>query len=67
MSVIRKRFIAGAVCPKCQSQDTLMVWQKNAFDYLECKKCHYRQSQTVDGSDSHIKDKNLQIEIFTLK
>lgn len=67
MSVIRKRFIAGAVCPQCQSQDTLMFWQKNTFDYVECKKCHYKQSQTVYGSDSYSKNKNLRIDIFTLQ
>ncbi|HGJ5898524.1 YheV family putative zinc ribbon protein [Arsenophonus apicola] len=66
MSVTRKRFIAGAVCPQCQSQDTLMLWQKNAFENVECQKCHYKQSQTVDGSDSHSKDKNMRIDIFTL-
>lgn len=66
MPVIRKRFIAGAVCPQCQSQDTLMFWQKNAFDLVECTKCHYIHSQSVAGSDSHIKDKNLLIDILTL-
>ncbi|MFV9997495.1 MAG: YheV family putative zinc ribbon protein [Arsenophonus endosymbiont of Dermacentor nuttalli] len=66
MPVIRKRFIAGAVCPQCQSQDTLMFWQKNAFDLIKCIKCHYMHSQSMSGSDSHIKDKNLLIDIFTL-
>lgn len=66
MSVICKRFIAGAICPQCQCQDTLMLWQKDVFEYVECKKCHYKQSQTVDGSYSHRKDKNIRIDIFTL-
>ncbi|CAA2931012.1 YheV family putative zinc ribbon protein [Arsenophonus endosymbiont of Bemisia tabaci] len=43
MSVIRKRFIAGAVCPKCQSQDTLMLWQKMHLITLNVK------SVTIDN------------------
>ncbi|MXP55812.1 YheV family putative metal-binding protein, partial [Pantoea sp. Seng] len=26
---MRKRFIAGAVCPQCQEKDTLALWREN--------------------------------------
>lgn len=35
----RKRFIAGAVCPECQSEDALAMWQENGVDIVVCVKC----------------------------
>ncbi|MGL9734190.1 MAG: YheV family putative zinc ribbon protein [Symbiopectobacterium sp.] len=35
----RKQFIAGAVCPKYQAQDTLSVWQEDQVDVVTCVKC----------------------------
>ncbi len=46
MTATRKRFIAGAVCPKCQSQDTLAVWRENDVDTVGCVKCGFAQRQT---------------------
>ena len=42
----RKRFIAGAKCPKCQKQDTLMLYFENNVEKMECVSCGYQQSQT---------------------
>ncbi|MGX8939887.1 YheV family putative zinc ribbon protein [Symbiopectobacterium sp. Eva_TO] len=42
----RKRFIAGAVCPQCQAQDTLAVGQEAHVDVVTCVKCGYRQCQS---------------------
>ncbi|MGM3173333.1 YheV family putative zinc ribbon protein [Dickeya lacustris] len=41
----RKRFIAGAVCPKCQTQDTLAVGREGDDDVVVCVQCGYQQSQ----------------------
>ena len=32
---IRKRFIAGAVCPACQAQDTLKMWTQDGTPHRE--------------------------------
>ncbi|SLM64842.1 MULTISPECIES: YheV family putative zinc ribbon protein [Dickeya] len=42
----RKRFIAGAVCPKCQTQDTLAVGREGEEDIVVCVQCGYQQSQS---------------------
>lgn len=39
MSATRKRFIAGAVCPHCQAQDTLKMWREDKVDIVECAQC----------------------------
>ncbi|MHC6526129.1 YheV family putative zinc ribbon protein [Vibrio proteolyticus] len=49
----KKRFIAGASCPQCQSQDTLRWWIENNIELVECVECDYhdqRKPQTVETS-----------------
>ncbi|WP_017444322.1 YheV family putative zinc ribbon protein [Gayadomonas joobiniege] len=42
----KKRFIAGAVCPKCKQQDTLMLFFEQGVEQIECVECGHQQSQT---------------------
>ena len=37
-----KRFIAGAVCPRCEQMDKLVIYQKQAKDYRECVNCGFK-------------------------
>ncbi len=36
---IKKRFIAGAVCPSCQKIDTLRWWAGAHVEVIECVGC----------------------------
>jgi len=47
----RKRFIAGAVCPQCQSNDTLALGRDHDVDTITCVKCGFTQRQT-DGTNA---------------
>lgn len=49
MSVI-KRFVAGAVCPRCGEMDTIRVYRNEIREYRECVKCDYVDGQNLDGS-----------------
>ncbi len=49
MSVI-KRFIAGAVCPRCGQMDTIRTYRNDIREYRECVKCDYVDGQNLDGS-----------------
>ena len=42
---MRKRFIAGAVCPHCQEKDTLAMWRENNVDVVECVKCGHQMRE----------------------
>lgn len=42
---IKKRFIAGATCPKCKAVDTIMLFFENNVEKLQCVKCDYHESQ----------------------
>ena len=49
MSVI-KRFVAGAVCPRCGEMDTIRVYRNDIREYRECVRCDYMDGQNLDGS-----------------
>lgn len=36
-----KRFIAGAICPKCSALDKLKAWQEDGFQHRECVECGF--------------------------
>lgn len=36
----RKRFIAGATCPNCNEQDTLVLFVEGDDEQVECVHCH---------------------------
>jgi uncharacterized metal-binding protein (TIGR02443 family) len=44
-----KRFIAGAVCPKCQLIDKLIVYRENDAEFCECVRCGHKQQQEVEA------------------
>ncbi len=40
---IKKRFIAGAVCPKCAALDSLVMYRVDDTDYRECVECGFEE------------------------
>ncbi|QTF06866.1 YheV family putative metal-binding protein [Brenneria izadpanahii] len=61
---MRKRFIAGAICPKCQTQDTLAVGRENQTEMVVCVKCGYQQSRTDEPVTPAGRSANEIIGIF---
>lgn len=43
-----KRFIAGAVCPKCGTMDTVRSYEQEGHLYRECVSCDFS-----DAMDAH--------------
>lgn len=39
---IKRRFVAGAVCPRCSEMDKVVVYSENGKDYRECVACGYK-------------------------
>lgn len=54
MTIINKRFVAGAQCPQCKVVDTIMLYKEDDIEVMECADCHYLIKQTDDN------DKELQ-------
>jgi len=38
-----RRFVAGAVCPRCSEMDKLVVYNQEGKDYRECVACGYKE------------------------
>ena len=45
-----KRFVAGAVCPRCGEMDRLRTWRDELKEYRECIDCQYQDAMRLDGS-----------------
>lgn len=42
---IKKRFVAGAICPKCKALDSIMLYFENNIEKIQCIHCDYQESQ----------------------
>lgn len=42
MTSEKKRFIAGAVCPRCKAADRIVMYRVADTDYRECVECGFR-------------------------
>ncbi len=49
MKVI-KRFVAGAVCPRCNEMDRLRTFRDEQHEYRECVDCGYEDRMRLDGA-----------------
>ena len=42
---VKKRFVAGAKCPKCKAIDTIVLFKEQGVETVECVECDYREQQ----------------------
>lgn len=61
---VRKRFIAGAVCPECQTRDSLAMWRENNVDIVECVKCGHQMREADKQPRDHAREQEQVIGIF---
>ena len=38
----KRRFIAGAVCPRCSEMDKIVMYREGDTDFRECVSCGYK-------------------------
>ncbi|WP_163934764.1 YheV family putative zinc ribbon protein [Paraferrimonas sp. SM1919] len=55
----KKRFIAGASCPKCKAIDSIMLFKENNVEKIECMECGHTQSQGDDQQQQAAADQQL--------
>lgn len=61
---IKKRFIAGAICPHCKASDSLMLYMENNVEKVECVHCDYHKSQTDADTEKQTRTNENVIGIF---
>ena len=49
-----KRFIAGAVCPRCAAMDTIFVYKKDSGDVRACADCDFEEVAQFESSQREL-------------
>ncbi len=65
MGEIKKRFIAGAVCPRCSEMDKLVVYRLGDKDYRECVSCDFSEEMLFSQPSADLEtraNRNLSVE-----
>ena len=47
---VKKRFIAGAVCPRCSEMDKIVNYTQDGKNYRECVACGFKDEIRLQSS-----------------
>lgn len=61
---IKKRFIAGAVCPKCKTMDTMALTKENGVEKVTCVSCGEQMVQTEAQVEKAVRTNEQVIGVF---
>ncbi len=61
---MKKRFIAGATCPKCKAMDTMALTKENDVETVTCVNCGEQMSQTREHIAEEVRPNEQVIGIF---
>lgn len=66
---IRKRFIAGAVCPRCSEMDKIVNYTQDGKNYRECVACGFKDEIRLQSSPreltTRVNESSQQEEVET--
>lgn len=57
-----KRFIAGAVCPRCGELDKLVQFREDGCEFRQCVRCDFRDEMGPNGPVSELPTRVNQVE-----
>ncbi len=68
MANVIKRFIAGAVCPRCGEMDKLVVYRQDERDYRECVSCDFAEEMLFTQPSTDLETRaNRDLDRQTIK
>jgi len=50
----KRRFMAGAVCPRCSQMDSIVVYNLDGKDFRECVKCDFKEEMRLNIASSEL-------------
>lgn len=50
----KRRFMAGAVCPRCSSMDSIVVFNLDGKDFRECVNCDFKEEMRLNIATSEL-------------
>jgi len=60
----KKRFIAGASCPKCKAVDTMMLFLEHNVEKVECVSCGYQMAKPESQVERMAREAETVIGVF---
>ena len=51
---IKRRFIAGAKCPKCEALDAIVMLTSGENEWIECVDCGYEENRPTHVEEPEI-------------
>ncbi|WP_448569405.1 YheV family putative zinc ribbon protein [Thalassotalea ganghwensis] len=64
MISVKKRFIAGAICPKCQAMDTMALTKENNIETVTCVSCGEKMTQPEQQVEKEVRANEQVIGVF---
>ncbi len=61
---LKKRFIAGAVCPKCKAQDTMALTKEDGVEKVTCVSCGEQMVQAEEQVEKAVRQHEQVIGVF---
>lgn len=62
--MMKKRFIAGAICPKCSAQDTMALTKEQGIEKVTCVSCGHQMIQPEEHVDQQVRANEQIIGVF---
>nr|WP_221931797.1 YheV family putative zinc ribbon protein [Thalassomonas sp. M1454] len=62
--IMKKRFIAGAKCPKCNAMDTLALTKENNVEKVSCVACDMEMTQPEEQVEPQVRTEEQVIGVF---
>ena len=63
MATVKKRFIAGAVCPSCSAMDRIVMYRDGERDFRECVECGFKDEMRFKTSVRELDTRVNQDEV----
>ena len=61
---MKKRFIAGAICPKCNAKDTMALTKEDGVEKVTCVSCGEQMTQSEPQVDEVVRQHEQVIGVF---
>jgi len=58
----KRRFMAGAVCPRCSTMDSIVVYSLEGKDFRECVSCDFKEEMRLNIATSELETRVNQTD-----
>ncbi len=69
----KRRFMAGAVCPRCSKMDSIQVYNLDGKDFRECVNCNFKEEMRINVATGELEtrvshsEQHQDIQVINIK